>query len=249
VSSTSGLVCDNAKDYIVMDYSECPYTAVRIKSSEANNPKVLFGNLCCLVITDFTSEFYEKRYSESSFACRSARSKLSRYLLFHRAITTPNIGVMQVAMQLINELNPLLTDARQFLNDRFDLDLRLMFDKTQKVIGGNGFQQFSGCGTLREVFEEANGVICGDTSESYNFLTLSGVLKWDSENKSLRETYSQGSLKLMVILMSIGAIAVLNIVGQFTCSGICRPSHCLNHSSRSLKEEVMDEEAPPQEIK
>lgn len=110
------VACDGAQDYLVLDKStECPSGSASIKSGQEEDPKLLFGEKCCLQITGFSNTFWNERYSSQTNACRNARLWISEANGFFDALTSKTYGVLPQITYKLYELMYSISNARDAL--------------------------------------------------------------------------------------------------------------------------------------
>jgi hypothetical protein len=89
LQSRAASTCDSARDFIVLDLSECPSDANVLEDISTANARILLGQKCCLVLGNFNSDFWNARYSTDSFPCRRARANIAEYVAFENAVQDP----------------------------------------------------------------------------------------------------------------------------------------------------------------
>jgi len=80
--SRAASTCNAAIDHIVLDERECLEGYTRLKNVQINNAKMLLGKKTCIVLLDYSPEWYDKRYSQDSFSCRRARMNCREFTLY-----------------------------------------------------------------------------------------------------------------------------------------------------------------------
>ena len=84
--SRAASTCNSAIDLIVLKKEECPSDYNHLEGISNDNAGMLLGQKVCIVLTDYTDDFYNLRYSTDSFSCRRARANIKEFIDFRNKI-------------------------------------------------------------------------------------------------------------------------------------------------------------------
>lgn len=126
MDESDGLICNEAKDFIVYNKNQCPQDATVLTYDDTTkaNPKLNLGKRSCLKLTGFTSDFWNTRYDGFGSACNKARNRINNFNFFIEMINDPTIGIMDKYLMNLFEMQPLLLDARKNFNALVDTQIQ-----------------------------------------------------------------------------------------------------------------------------
>ena len=110
-ASRAASTCDSAIDKIVLKKEDCPASYNHLEGVTIENARMLIGQKVCIVLTDYTSEFWDARYVTDSFSCRRARGNVKEFIAFRNKIQDKNSGFAYVSMTLV-AMEELLSNAK-----------------------------------------------------------------------------------------------------------------------------------------
>lgn len=121
---------------------------------------MLMGKKVCIVLTDYSADFYDKRYATDSFSCRRARANCREFLVYKARVQDVNQGFPQVA-KAITELENVMEAANYALTTRANNLMADFFQSTETYIGpANTFLKMLGCNSVSQIYESIMKHMC-----------------------------------------------------------------------------------------
>jgi len=72
---------------VVLKKEHCDKGYNRLVNITIANAKINIGKKNCIVLGDYTTDFYNARYSNNSFACRRAKGNAAEYLNYFSRVS------------------------------------------------------------------------------------------------------------------------------------------------------------------